>query len=130
MCSLPGGVQQFDDDGQVVGSKAEVSSCLQCVSSKEEPLPACEHVGIDGNIDGFTHDNIDGNIDDDPENANQGSSDQAKPCEEGRNDGCQVQVIQVIISIIINIIVLIIIIIIFIILIIIIVIIVIIRGKK
>jgi len=48
----------------VLSSKAEVNSCLQCVSSKEEPLPACE----------------------------QGSLDQAKPCEEGRQDGCQVQV--------------------------------------
>jgi len=43
---------------------ADVTSCLQCVSSKEEPVPACE----------------------------QGQVDQAKQCEEGRRDGCQVQV--------------------------------------
>ena len=30
-------------------SKAEVSSCLQCVSSKEEPLPACEQVADEVN---------------------------------------------------------------------------------
>ena len=44
-------------------------------------------------------DNIDDDLDDDTD---QGSLDQAKPCEEGRQDGCQVQVIQVIINIIDN----------------------------
>merc|ERR1711971_746556 len=43
---------------------------------------------IDGNCDGTLDDSIDVDID----NANQGSPDQAKPCEAGRNDGCQVQV--------------------------------------
>ena len=37
------------DDRKVLRSKAEVSSCLQCVSSKEEPLPACEQVADENN---------------------------------------------------------------------------------
>ena len=35
----------YADEKVMSSSKAEVSSCLQCVSSKEEPLPACEQVG-------------------------------------------------------------------------------------
>ena len=55
---------------------------------------------VEDNLDDINdvEENIDDDLDDD---TGQGSLDQAKPCEEGRQDGCQVQVIQVIINIII-----------------------------
>ena len=56
---------------------------------------------VEDNLDDINdvEENIDDDLDDD---TGQGSLDQAKPCEEGRQDGCQVQVIQVIINIIDN----------------------------